>query len=103
MPEHTIKDMSKYSVKELLLAAYRSSSMELAEFSSLLGGEKDLPTTEKEVTPFIRERTRLYRHSWLVTPLQEALDKLGFEVERREVDKGLAKDPRTWSNRQSNA
>ena len=94
--------MRKHSIKHLLLAAYRSSNMELAEFSSLLGGEKNLPTTEAEVTPFIRERTELYRRSWLISPLREALDQLGFEVERQEVDEDLAKDRRTWSNR-SNA
>ena len=90
------------TVKELLLAAYQSSNMELAEFGKFFANEKGvvpLPTTEKEVTPFIRQRTELYRHSWLVTPLQEALDKLGFEKERKDVDAEIAKDHRTWSNK----
>ena len=89
------------SIKELLLAAYQSSNMELAEFGRFFPLEKEdapLPTTEKEVTPFIRRRTDLYRRSWLITPLQEVLDKLGFEEERRRMDEDIAADPRTWSN-----
>ena len=86
------------SVKELLLAAYMSSNMELAEFG-LIFPSSLLPTTEKEVTPFIRQRTDLYRRSWLITPLKEALDKLGFEEDRKKVDKEMAADHRTWSNK----
>ena len=90
------------SIKELLLAAYKSSNMELAEFGKFFKNETGvvpLPTTEKEVTPFIRQRTDLYRRSWLVTPLKDALDKLGFEEDRRKVDAEIASDPRTWSNK----
>ena len=79
------------SIKELLLAAYKSSNMELAEFGLIFDhnkGKAPLPTTENEVTSFIRQRTDLYRRSWLVTPLKEALDKLGFEEERKEADQG---------------
>ena len=91
------------SIKELLLSAYQSSNMELAEFGKLLSlaeGTAALPTTEREVTPFIRQRTELYRHSWLITPLKEALDKLGFERERKEVDAEIDSDHRTWSNKE---
>ena len=90
------------SIKELLLAAYKSSNMELAEFGLIFDhnkGKAPLPTTENEVTSFIRQRTDLYRRSWLVTPLKEALDKLGFEEDRRKVDAEIASDPRTWSNK----
>ena len=89
------------SIKELLLAAYKSSNMELAEFGTIFDGKgmTPLPKTEKEVTLFIRRRTDVYRRSWLVTPLKEALDKLGFEEERKRVDNELAADPRTWSNK----
>ena len=88
------------SIKELLLAAYHSSQMELAEFGKMFTPEEgiELPTSEKEVTPFIRQRTDLYRRSWLITPLKEALDKLGFEKERMAADAELATDHRTWSN-----
>ena len=90
------------SIKELLLAAYKSSNMELAEFGKLFPNETGvvpLPTIEKEVTPFIRQRTELYRLSWLVLPLKEALDKLGFEEERKKIDAEIVNDPRTWSNK----
>ena len=95
------------SIKELLLTAYKSSNMELAEFGLIFDhnkGKAPLPTTENEVTSFIRQHaTDLYIRSWLVTPLKDALDKLGFEKERREVDVEVANDHRTWSNRDKGA
>ena len=57
------------NIKELLLKAYEVSSKEEAYFHHRLTG--------------------LYRRSWLVTLLQEALDKLGFEEERKKIDKEL--------------
>jgi hypothetical protein len=35
-----------------------------------------LPKTEKEVTEFIRRRTELWRESWIINPLELALEKL---------------------------
>lgn len=84
------------NLKQLLVDAYKSSQMELACFGRL-HQEPDFPTSEKDVTPFIRERTRLYRESWITQPLREALELLGFSEELRAADKEIARDPRTWS------
>ena len=62
---------------ELVRNVYESCAMERAGFDHIHPVTDDtLPKTEKEVTPFIRERTRLYRHSWQLTPLKEALEIL---------------------------
>ncbi|MCK5615035.1 hypothetical protein KAR91_74925 [Candidatus Pacearchaeota archaeon] len=66
------------TIIDLLEGALASSKMELADFGKIFLEDKDLPypKTEKEVTEFIKKRTELYRKSWLINPLKEALRKL---------------------------
>ena len=76
------------SVIALLEAALASSRLELAEFGKIWPPENGLPypTSEKEVTPFIRERTKIYRESWLITPLELALEALrGYDPIKKEI------------------
>ena len=75
--------MYKRSVLELLESALKSSRLELSEFGSIFPEEGCLPypKTEKDVTPFIRERTALYRKTWLIDPLLEAIEILGGKHE----------------------
>jgi hypothetical protein len=49
--------------------------MELARFGQL-ANKGLLPTTEAEVTEFIKQRTRLYRESWIIAPLEEAIREI---------------------------
>ena len=69
-------------VAELLLDARRSATMKTANFDLIhaIPGEEPLPTREGEVTKFIQNRTRIYRESWIISPLDEALEALGIEV-----------------------
>jgi len=61
----------------LVRDVYESCTMQRAGFDHIHPPTDDnLPETEKDVTPFIRKRTRLYRHSWQLTPLKEALEIL---------------------------
>ncbi len=63
------------NIIETLEGALRCAKMELAEFGTIFP-EKDIlpyPTTEKEVTPFIKQRTELYRKTWLISPIESAL------------------------------
>ena len=63
----------------LLREAVEHAEMEHADFGSFwVQGEKELPlpTTDKQVTPFIRQRTRVYRDSWLIRPLRAAIAKI---------------------------
>lgn len=55
---------------------------------------KDLPKSEKEVDDFIRQRTLLWRETWLV-PKIEAMIK--DDVQK--IKKRKAKDGVHWSNR----
>jgi hypothetical protein len=45
---------------------------------SRLGNPKDdpLPTSEEQVTEFIRCRTRLYLHSYVISYIKEVIDEL---------------------------
>lgn len=62
---------------ELVRNTYESCTMERAGFDKIHPTTDDeLPAIEKDVTPFILKRTRLYRHSWQLTPLKEALEIL---------------------------
>lgn len=68
-----------YSLRGLIKKALEAARMENANFSSwkdsLPPGEK-LPVDENEVTEFIKKRTEIYRHSWIIEPLEAALKKL---------------------------
>jgi hypothetical protein len=61
----------------LLREAYEHATLEHADFGSFwVQGDKLLPfpTTDKQVTPFIIERTQTYRQSWLLSPLSRAIE-----------------------------
>lgn len=50
------------------------ASMERSEFGLMWTNLDDpLPANEKEVTDFIRRRTRLWRSSWVIGPIEEAV------------------------------
>lgn len=63
----------------LLEDVLESASLQMAEFAKMhpdLEGGSNFPTSEDEVTPFIRERTRIYMRSWIATPIEQALEML---------------------------
>lgn len=67
----------KRRLVELLTRIHSDASMDSSSFSHLFAEPGDaLPKTEAEVTDFIRKRTRLWRSSWILSPLEEALDIL---------------------------
>ncbi len=45
---------------------------------SRIGSPKDdpLPTSEEQVTEFIRRRTRIYLHSYVISYIKEVIDEL---------------------------
>lgn len=55
--------------------------MEKAHFGDI-GRVGPFPTTEGEVTDFIKERTRIYRQSWIIGPLEEALSLVKADEQR---------------------
>ena len=59
----------------------RSSTMKNANFD-LLSRDAKYPTTSKEVTPFIKKVTKLWRYSWLTDPLKDIIKELEFEMNR---------------------
>lgn len=62
---------------ELVRDAYESSAMERAGLGHIWPSNDDpLPATENDVTEFIKRRTDLYRRTWQMTPLREALQIL---------------------------
>ena len=70
----TLTDEEYDRVRELITRALTDSKMKGASFSKILPSDADkLPASEYDVTPFILERTHLYRTSWIQSPLAEAL------------------------------
>jgi hypothetical protein len=51
------------------------AKMDRAGFN-YLASEGPFPTTEAEVTEFIKQRTRPYRESWIIAPLEEAIREI---------------------------
>jgi hypothetical protein len=64
--------MRKREVLQILNKVLFDASMERANFSRIVDGSP-FPTTEDEVTGFIKERTRIYRESWIISPLEQAI------------------------------
>jgi hypothetical protein len=72
-----MRQKSQYSLRGLISRALDHARMERASFSeNLLKPEFPLPKTEAEVTAFIKGRTKLWRESWLIPPLEQALSKI---------------------------
>ena len=61
-----------------LEGALQSANMELSEFGHIFPAKSLLPypTSEKDVTAFIKERTELYRKTWLVEPIKSVLSMI---------------------------
>jgi hypothetical protein len=69
--------MRKKQIIEDLEDALKSASFENTGFKNLWSEENDpLPKTEKEVDEFIKRRTRLYRETWIIHPIERALKAL---------------------------
>jgi hypothetical protein len=66
---------SPYSLKNSIKTALNHARMENASFGSVADGEIVLRNKD-EVDAFIKERTRLWRESWLIPPLERALAKV---------------------------
>lgn len=63
---------------KLITDVYESATLKNAAFDSICGTPEDspLPRNEREVTNFIRKRVDLHHRSWILSPLQEALEIL---------------------------
>jgi len=62
---------------KLIEGVRKTIEMDTAEFEIMWEDSEDkLPTKEKEVTEFIKRRTRLWRGSWIADPLGEVIDYL---------------------------
>lgn len=56
--------------------AIRAATMEGAGFNALGDSEYHLPKDEEEVNAFIKNRTKLYRQSWIIGPLERVVKHL---------------------------
>ena len=72
--------MQKKRIIGLVSDALKHVRMESCSFSDICCDQKKAPTfadgrkvTEENVTAFIVERTRLWRQSWVESPLEDAL------------------------------
>lgn len=79
--------MRKREVLELLNRALTSARMDRADFNSIIPLE-NLPKTEIEVTKFIKDRTRLYRESWIVNPIKRAINLIEQDGKKRGRSEG---------------
>jgi hypothetical protein len=80
-----------------LKEALDAAKLTRASFSNLFPDDP-LPTSEKEVTEFIRRRTRLYRETWVIPTMRRLLAKIdprtliGEEVSVRGVGRVVVSD-----------
>lgn len=73
----SITDQERRRLIELLSRAYADATMSNSAFDHIcIEAGEDLPKSEKEVTAFIRNRTDLWRRSWILSPLEDALSIL---------------------------
>lgn len=70
-------------MRSLIRETIDSAQMNKAAFDQLCGDGQDLPKTEKQVTAFIKERTRLYRESWIINRLRRIDDLITGEQSAR--------------------
>lgn len=54
----------------------RTAKMESCSFNSICGEGQPLPTSEKEVTEFIKQRTDLWRETWIINELEKVAAEL---------------------------
>lgn len=74
--------MRKREVLEILNRVLIDAQMERAAFGQL-NTREPLPTNEAEVDKFIKERTRLYRQSWIISPLKRAITLIERDGKKR--------------------
>lgn len=65
-----------YKATNLIKQVVEVTSMKRSDFSHVPTGDIKYPTNEREVNAFIKERTRLWRETWIESPLVEALEIL---------------------------
>lgn len=74
--------MRKREVLGLLNQVLIDAQMERAAFSQI-HAKGPFPTNEAEVDKFIKDRTRLYRESWIIAPLKRAIHLIEKDGKQR--------------------
>ena len=64
------------STKSLIETALSYARMEKASFGGVGSEGVIVLRTPEEIDAFVKERTRLYRNTWLIPPLERALAKV---------------------------
>lgn len=79
---HVIGKKQLRRIIERLQEARRASTMERMSVDNFGTGktlatfEDGSPVLDNEVSDFIRERTRLYRETWVTSPLEDIIEEL---------------------------
>lgn len=68
-------------LEELLSAA----EMKHAGFQSIWNDEEAVKYDPKDPTEFIKDRTRMYRHAWLISPLKELIKRYGGKQDETKI------------------
>ncbi|MFX0132958.1 MAG: hypothetical protein ACFFDN_04860 [Candidatus Hodarchaeota archaeon] len=76
----TIRKTKVIEAIRLIEEANKSSKMKNANFEDLFS-EKTI-IKRKEITSFIRDRTKLFRETWIIERLEKALEILKQELDR---------------------
>ncbi len=69
----------------LQLAKNARAAATLEQFGATLAQFPDGSGTHDEVTAFVREQTQLYRETWILGPLDEAIERLEARQEKRKT------------------
>lgn len=76
--------MRKREVLQILNQVLIDAQMERAAFSQI-HPKGPFPTNEAEVDKFIKDRTRIYRDSWIILPLKRVIHLIEKDGKRREI------------------
>lgn len=75
--------MRKREVLQILNRVLTDAQMERASFSQI-HQRGPFPTNEAEVDKFIKDRTQIYRDSWIISPLKRVIHLIEKDGKRRE-------------------
>ena len=67
---------------DIICDARRASTMETANFTPTGFDNKPLPEKQSEVDEFIKDKTALFRESWITDPIDTAINILISELNR---------------------
>ena len=78
----TIRQSRIRKALDIICDVRLASTMETANFTPTGFENKPLPSNQSEVDEFIKDKTKLFRESWITDPIDTAINILISELNR---------------------